>query len=97
VRRAAARDANEPELIKALRQVGASVQPLSAPGVPDLLVGYRGVTYLLEVKMPLGPKGGEDKRKLTPDQRAWWLAWRGRHPSVVHDVKEALRAIGVET
>ena len=59
-RHAAKRDKNESEIIDALKAVGAQVYPLSAKGVPDLLVAYRNQTYLLETKS----KGG----KLTADQ-----------------------------
>jgi hypothetical protein len=52
VRRAAKVDANQREVVAALRGAGATVQLLHAvgEGCPDLLVGYRGGNYLLEVK-----------------------------------------------
>jgi hypothetical protein len=52
VRRAAKVDANQREVVAALRGAGASVQLLHAvgEGCPDLLVGYKGLTMLLEVK-----------------------------------------------
>ena len=55
MRRAAKIDANQTEIVKALRQVGASVQSLASTGkgCPDLLVGFRGVNWLLEVKAKL--------------------------------------------
>jgi hypothetical protein len=61
---------------------GVSVQPISSKGVPDLLCGFKGKTYLLEVK--------DKKGKLTPDQVAWHDKWRGAKPHVVHDINEAL-------
>jgi hypothetical protein len=97
-RRAARRDANEPEIVAALKAVGATVQQLSGEDVPDLLVGFRGGDYLLEVKRPLGPRGGHAEGikhvSLTPEQATWHAAWRGRPPVVVRSVDEALRAIG---
>jgi hypothetical protein len=42
-------------------------------GVPDLLVGLRGKTYLMEIKD--GQKPPSDQ-KLTPDQLEWINAWR---------------------
>lgn len=73
----------------ALRSVGASVFSTATigKGFPDLVVGFRGVTYLMEVKAPTG--------KLRPAQTAFLLKWRGR-AVVVHSVEEALRAIGAE-
>ena len=46
MRRAARIDRNQPEIVKALRQVGAHVTSLAAvgDGVPDLLVGFQGMT-----------------------------------------------------
>ncbi len=84
-RRAAKRDANEPEIIKALRAAGATVEQLSEKGVPDLLVGFMGSTYLMEVKTPKG--------KLTPDQTTWIDLWQGQ-VHIVRTVEEALRIIG---
>lgn len=90
--RAAKLDANQAEIVAALRAVGATVQSLAAvgQGVPDLLVGYRGKDYLLEVKDGSKPPSA---RRLTKAQASWHMQWRGR-VHVVHDVDEALRAIG---
>jgi len=44
------RDSNEAAIVQALRAIGAHVRQISAPGVPDLLVLYRGAVSLLEVK-----------------------------------------------
>lgn len=95
------RDANEATIVIALRAMGASVQLLSETGVPDLLVGYRGVTYLIEVKNPddnAGAKKGGKRTKgrgaLTPDQVEWFEAWNGRRVYVVINADEAMVAIG---
>lgn len=92
MRRAAKVDANQTEIVKALRQVGASVQSLAATGkgVPDLLVGFRGKNLLLEVK-----DGGKAKsaRKLTPDQIEWHQGWRG-HVAVVESAEQAIKVLG---
>ena len=85
-RRAAKRDGNETEIIEALKAVGAQVYPLSAKGVPDLLVAYRGNTYLLETKS----KGG----KLTADQQVFFEAWDGGVLAIVRSVDDALFIIG---
>jgi len=81
----AKRDLVEPEIIGALRAVGASVAQLSQRGLPDLLVGLAGRTVLLEVK---GARG-----KLTPDQETFLALWRGGTVTVVHSVSEALAAL----
>lgn len=88
-------DANQAEITEALRRVGASVQPLHTigQGCPDLLVGYRGINLVLEVK------DGEKKpseQKLTPDEANWHARWRGQ-VAIVRSVDEALAAIGATT
>lgn len=57
-RRAKRRDANEPEVVHALRKAGAVVWYQDKPF--DLLVGYKGRLIAMEVKMPFG--------KLKPSQ-----------------------------
>ena len=75
-RQAAKIDANQPDIVKALRKAGAIVQSLAAvgKGCPDLLVGYRGVNYLLEIKDGSKPPS---ERRLTNDQVEWHATWRG--------------------
>jgi hypothetical protein len=93
MRRAARVDRNQAEIAAALRTVGATVQSLAAigEGVPDLLVGFRRQTYLLEVKD--GTKRPSE-RELTADQIAWHLEWNGGPCTVVNSVDEALVFIG---
>lgn len=57
MRQAARRDRNETEIVRALEKVGALVYRLSAPGMPDLLVGLRERWVLLEVKYRTGALG----------------------------------------
>jgi len=92
MRRRAAVDANQSEIVAALRRVGASVVDLSSVGAgcPDVLCGYRGVNYAVEIKD--GDKF-KSQRKLTPAQVQFHAAWRGQ-VCVVETVDEALRAIG---
>ena len=72
------------EIVTALRNAGCSVVSLAGvgQGVPDLLVGVRGETYLLECKSP-----GE---RLRLSQKQWTDAWRGAKPMVVKTALEAL-------
>lgn len=62
-------------------------------GFPDLAVGWRGVTYLLEVKDGSKPKS---KRTLTPDEQKFHNEWRGA-AAVVTSLDDALRTIGALT
>jgi len=58
MRRSAKRDVNEGDIVAGLRKVGATVDRISEEDLPDLLVGFRGVNYLIEIKAPPGPRGG---------------------------------------
>ena len=79
------RDANEPSIIAALRAVGATVEQLSAPDLPDLLVGYCGGNWLFEVKT--------EKGKQSVGHLAWENWWMGQ-VHIVRSPEEALRRIG---
>ena len=94
------RDANEQGIVQALRAVGARVQRLNESGVPDLLVQFRGVLTLLEVKdvrdghaTPTRRNQG-DHASLTPAQAAWWAAWGEPAPTIVMTAEQAIEAIG---
>lgn len=86
-RHAKCRDANENEIVTALRKHGAVVYQLDRP--VDLLVGYDRQTFLMEVKMPGG--------KLTPAQDDFFDQWPGRGgiASVVRSTQEALGLLGI--
>ncbi len=88
-------DRNQPEIVKALRQAGASVQSLAkvGDGCPDMLVGRGGVTYLIEVKDGEAPKS---KQRLTDDQTTWLDGWRGDTLHIARSIAEALAIIGVK-
>ena len=81
-------DANQPAIVAALRGIGASVLHLhQLKNCCDLLVGYRGRTFLMEVKDPSQP---ESKRQLTPGEAAFRESWRGSPYHVIHSFDEAL-------
>ena len=91
--RRAAVDANQSQIVDALRKAGCSVTPThrAGAGFPDLACGYRGKTFLLEVKDGSKPPSA---RKLTDDQVRWHGNWLG-HKAVVCNVSEALAAVGI--
>jgi len=86
-------DSNQAEIVAALRDVGATVQHLHevGKGCPDLLVGYRGFNYLLEVKDGKKPPSA---RELTKKEHKWHVEWKG-NVQIVLNPEGALRAIGV--
>lgn len=96
MRRAAHVDRNQADVVKALRKVGASVEHLHAVGggCPDLLVGFRGTNWLLEVK----PATDKDQRalRLRESQRRWHAAWAAP-VHVVHSPEQALAVIGIHS
>ncbi len=95
MRRAARTDQNHDEIVQALRKVGATVQSLApvGAGVPDLLVGFRKQTFLVEVKNHKAPPS---ERKLTPAQVIWHRNWQGVPVAVVETVDDALKVIGLK-
>lgn len=88
MRRAAKIDTNQPEIVKAFRDIGARVQILSAvgKGCPDLLVGFRGCNVLVELKD--GDKKPSEQ-KLTQDQITWHDSWAGQ-VCVANSISDAL-------
>jgi hypothetical protein len=92
MRRAAKIDANQTAIVKALRQMGCTVQHLHSvgDGCPDLLVGAHGVTLLVEVKDGSKPPSA---RRLTPDQEIWHRSWTGGPVAIVNDLTGAIHAV----
>lgn len=77
MRRKARVDANQGEVVAGFRCAGATVQSLApvGDGCPDLLIGFRGRNYLVEVKDGSKPPSA---RGLTRDQMEWVEGWRGQ-------------------
>lgn len=94
MRRAAKIDANQTQVVTALRAAGAVVHSLAAVGngVPDLLVAFRSQTLLMEVK---DVSLSQSRRALTPAQIEFHKGWTGGPLSIVDGPEAALRAIGV--
>ena len=71
MRKAARIDSNQREIVAFLKIIGASVTSLAAVGrgCPDLLVGFKGMNYLFEIK---GEKG-----KVSNCQQLWHASWNG--------------------
>jgi hypothetical protein len=70
------RDANEKEIVSELQAHGFTVERMDVPA--DLLAGYGGRDFLIEVKMP--------KATLTGPQTVFYETWRGS--------KTILRSVG---
>ncbi len=85
-------DANQAEITKAFRVLGASVLILSSvgKGCPDIAVGYAGKTYLFEIKNGDAPKS---QQKLTPAEDLFFNEWNGHVKiiSTLEEVKEFMK------
>ena len=86
MRYAARVDANQEQIVSALRAAGAYVWIIGLP--VDLLVGYRGHTFLVEVKSTA-------KKRLTGLQADFFNNWVGSTLCRVDNAEAALRMIGV--
>lgn len=80
-------DANQKEVVKALRDAGCCVFITSSVGYgfPDLAVSRGGQTWLMEVKR-------SSKEKLTVDQETFRILWRGKWARVNNSI-EALEVV----
>jgi hypothetical protein len=88
MRRAARVDANQDQIVTALRAAGASVSFIGQP--VDLLVGLRGRTFLVECKNPESRYG---KKGLNENQRKFRDEWRGGPVVSITSAEMALRAL----
>jgi len=86
MRYAARVDANQDQIVSALRAAGAYVWVIGLP--VDLLVGYNGHTFLVEVKN--GPR-----KRLTALQADFFESWGGGTLARIDGPDGALRMIGV--
>jgi hypothetical protein len=86
MRYAARVDANQEQIVSALRAAGAYVWIIGIP--VDLLVGYRNHTFLMELKSTV-------KGRLTPLQADFFENWGGSTLCRVDSPEAALRMIGV--
>jgi hypothetical protein len=86
MRHAARVDKNQSEIVSALRAAGAYVWIIGLP--VDLLVGYKGHTFLVEVKD--GPR-----KRLTALQQDFFNNWSGSTLARIDGPEAAIRMIGI--
>ena len=82
-------DQNQKQIAEALRACGAFVEILN--GTVDLLVGFRGVWFVLEVKNPKG----KNRLQASQDRFLEDCDHHGLPVHIVRSVDEALVAIGI--
>ncbi len=85
-RRAAKNDANQKEIVAALRDIpNVSVET----GHDDLLIGHKGVNYWIEVKNKDG------RNRLQESQKKLLDDWNGQY-AVASSLDEILKIIGIK-
>ncbi len=86
MRYAARVDANQEQIVSALRAAGAYVWIIGLP--VDLLVGYKNHTFLVEIKT-------DSRKRLTKLQADFFENWSGSTLARIDSPEAALRMIGV--
>lgn len=85
-------DSNQPQIMKLCRQIpGLSVVTLHevGKGLPDLLIGFRGVNYLMELKDGAKVKSA---KKLTEPEKEFHRTWNGQI-AIVESIEDILKLI----
>jgi len=85
-RRAAKVDANQPEIVKALRAINGVTVEL---GMDDLLIGYKGANYWIELK-----EVGKEKQ-IKPHQAMLAEKWKGQY-LITSSLDEILELMGIQ-
>ena len=86
MRHAARVDANQEQIVSALRAAGAYVWIIGLP--VDLLVGYKNHTFLVEIKT-------DSKKRLTKLQADFFENWTGSILARIDCPESALRMLKV--
>jgi Holliday junction resolvase len=88
------KDSCHDAVVKELRQVGCTVMETHAlgDGAPDLVVGYQGVTALVELKNGARyHQTQREKRERLSQQAEYLAAWRGGPAFVATSTEDVLR------
>ena len=83
-------DANQAEIVDALRRVGAVVIPMAPEVGFDLLVAYNANVYIVEVKQP----GLQDDLTAREKRRRDELMMAGVQYCIVTSAEDALEVLG---
>ena len=85
-------DSNHAEIIKALRKI-PNLSVFSThevgKGFPDIVIGYKGINYLIEIKDGNKPPSA---RKLTDSEAKFHQDWRGQI-KIVNNLDEVLNLL----
>lgn len=88
MRRAAKSDDNQPQIVKAFRQLGFSVAHTHTigKGFPDIIVGRGGINTLIEIK---DGKKVKSQKQLTADEKEFHENWKG-HIIIIESVEDVI-------
>ena len=89
-------DDNQREIVKKLRKIpGVTVSITSAlgDGFPDIVVGYKGVNHLIEIKDGSKPPS---RRKLTPAEEKFHDLWTGR-VDICNSFEEVIKVLNIKS
>jgi hypothetical protein len=89
-------DDNQAQLVKQMRKIpGLKVRHTHTigQGFPDVVVSFRGVNYLFEIKDPSKPPSA---RKLTEDEQKFHDEWTGQ-VAVVETIEDVMDALSLTT
>jgi hypothetical protein len=93
MRKHARKDTNQDEIVQAARDLGATVLLTHqlGGGAPDIIIGWRGLNYLVEIKDGAKPPS---RRRLTKDEKEFHQLWRGQI-CVIKSVDELLELLEI--
>lgn len=87
-------DANQPKIVKELRDLGYSVKPVhQIKRFADILVGKGGKNWIFEIKDPAKPPSA---RKLTEGEEEFFDDWQGQ-VDVILTTEDALEIMSDPT
>lgn len=87
-------DANQPKIVKELRDLGYSVKPVhQIKRFADILVGKCGKNWIFEIKDPAKPPSA---RKLTEGEEEFFDDWQGQ-VDVILTTEDALEIMSDPT
>ncbi|MCA8829417.1 hypothetical protein [Hymenobacter pini] len=84
-------DGNQSTIVAGLRRIGCTVLLThQLKNCFDILVGYRGQTFIMEIKDPSQPPS---KRKLTEGEEEFRRTWQGSPYHVVETIDQAISIV----
>lgn len=88
-------DANQADIVKALRKLpklSVFSTHIVGKGFPDIVVGYKGINYLFEIKDGAKPKSSQ---KLTTGEVKFHSEWNGQI-DIITNIDDALNILKIK-